>query len=259
MSPPLRAGRATLYWRLLPSYLVLIAVGAATTLLVAEAVAPIFFERHAAVMEETMSSVDGVDMSEMEGDLVSSYRNAVTQSLLWAIFVGAAAAGGVSLFVTNRILQPLRAMTRASRQMAGGHYSRRLDPRAPGEIGDLADAFNVMASTLEHSEERRVILLSDVAHEFRTPLSNLQGYLEGLEDGVFEAGEVIAPAMRQIERLERLTRDLSVPSQVETGQIAFHRSSLPARDLLDRTAEAFRSQAAKHGVRLLVASPNKPL
>lgn len=251
--------RGTLYWRLLLSYLVLLSVGAATAFLVAEAVAPFFFQRHIAAMEVALAHVENIDLGSMASDLVTSYRDTVTQSLLWAIFVGAAAAGGVSLFVTQRIVLPLRAMTRASRQIAGGHYSRRLDTRAPGEIGDLAEAFNVMASTLESSEERRVILLADVAHEFRTPLSNLQGYLEGLEDGVFVPADVVVPAMRQVARLERLTSDLSILSKVETGQLTLDRKPVAARDLLDRTAIAFRKRATDGGVTLEVAMSSKPV
>src|SRR5690606_36852034 len=100
-------------------------------------------------------------------------------------------------------------------------YSQRLDGRAPGEIGELAAAFNTMAEALERSEERRVQLVADLAHEFRTPLSNLRGYLEGLEDGVFRPEELAAPAKRQVERLERLADDLSLLSRVETGQLDF--------------------------------------
>ena len=253
------SGRATLYWRLLPSYLVLLIVGSVTTFLVAEAIAPFFLQRHVGVMEQAMANLDGIDMGAMESDLVTSFRDAITQSLVWAILVGAAAAGGVSLFVSQRIVRPLRAMTRASRRIADGFYTGRLDPSAPGEIGDLADAFNVMASTLERSEERRIILLADVAHEFRTPLSNLQGYLEGLEDGVFSPQDVATLAGRQVERLERLTRDLSILSKVETGQISLDAQPVAVPDILFRTAESFRGRASDRGVDLVVETSPKEL
>lgn len=83
-------------------------------------------------------------------------------------------------------------------------------------------------------------LLADVAHEFRTPLSNLRGYLEGLEDGVFRPDELTLPARRQVERLERLADDLSLLSRVETGQLALRPDAVDASTLLRTAADAFR-------------------
>lgn len=106
----------------------------------------------------------------MAQDLEAGYRRALTQSLLWALLASAVAAGVVGLYVTRRVVKPLRALTRASHHIAGGRYSQRLDAHAPGEIGELATAFNTIAETLERSEAWRVQLLADVVHEFRTPL-----------------------------------------------------------------------------------------
>jgi histidine kinase len=111
-----------------------------------------------------------------------------------------------------------------------------------------------MAATLEKSEERRVQLMADVAHEFRTPLSNLRGYLEGLEDGVFAPEELAAPARRQLQRLERLADDLSLLSRVETGQVDLHPAEVAAVTLLDAVAEAFRPRFEAKDVTLEVAA-----
>ncbi|HET8986333.1 MAG TPA: HAMP domain-containing sensor histidine kinase [Trueperaceae bacterium] len=160
----------------------------------------------------------------------------------------AVAASLVGFYVTRRVVRPLRALTRASRRIAGGRYSQRLAVRAPGEIRDLATAFNTMAENLERSEERRVQLIADLAHEFRTPLSNLRGYLEGLEDGVFRPEELAAPVIRQVERLSRLADDLSLLSRVETGQLELHPAVVEAEDLLSAAADAFRPRFEAKGV-----------
>ena len=186
----------SLYWRLLPSYLLVVVVAAGTALLAGEALAPFFLQRHLDTMMETLHAHGDQTLDAMADDLEAGFRRALTQSLLWALAVSALAASLVGLYVTRRVVRPLRALTRASRRIAGGRYSQRLDGRAPGEIGELAAAFNTMAEALERSEERRVQLVADLAHEFRTPLSNLRGYLEGLEDGVFRPEELAAPAKR---------------------------------------------------------------
>lgn len=253
--------RPSLFWRLLPSYLLVIGVGAATTFVAGESFAPFFLERHVNSMMRTMHNLTTEGMTQgMVVDLNAAYRRALTGSLSWAALVSIVAAAIVGLFVTRRIVAPLRAMTRASRRIAGGSYRARLDTGVPGEIGDLAEAFNTMAATLERSEEQRVALLADVSHEFRTPLSNLKGYVEGLEDGVFALDETtLGACRRQLGRLERLVDDLSLLSRAENGQLDLHPVPIDAGQLLDHSREAFRARFEQKGVRLIVETPAAPL
>ncbi|UCH26995.1 MAG: HAMP domain-containing histidine kinase [Trueperaceae bacterium] len=249
----------SLYWRLLASYLLVITVGSATFLLTGESLAPFFLERHVSSMMRTMrSSVAEGMMSAMTIDLNQAYRTALNQSLFWAVFVSVLAASAVGTFVTRRIVKPLREMRHASSRIAAGQYRERLTTHAPGEVGDLASAFNTMAETLEQSEQRRVELLANVAHEFRTPLSNLLGYIEGLEDNLFTLDtDTLSACKRQIERLERLVDDLALLSSVETGQIEFSQEPISASELLEWAVEAFQPQFEKKGVSLIL-QPGAP-
>ncbi len=113
-----------------------------------------------------------------------------------------------------------------------------------------------MAATLERSEARRIQLLGDVAHEFRTPLSNLKGYLEGLEDGVFESDEAtLAACTRQVTRLGRLVDDLSLLSRVETGQLDLAPDRLAVRDVIADAAQAFGGRFERKTVSLELDPP----
>ncbi|HHO56040.1 MAG TPA: HAMP domain-containing histidine kinase, partial [Trueperaceae bacterium] len=110
-------------------------------------------------------------------------------------------------------------MQKASSRIAKGNYLERLDASGPGEVAKLAESFNAMAESLEDSEIQRRELIRNLAHEFRTPLSNLKGYLEGLEDGLFDADdEIFTASKQQIDRLERLLNDLALISRVEAKQ-----------------------------------------
>lgn len=235
--------------------MLVVLAGAATTFLAGEVVGTFFIERHVDAMVQTLHFHTGEPISAMTRDLEVSYRQALTQSLAWAVLVAALAAGIVGLFVSRRIVRPLQALTKASDRIASGSYIQRLDPMAPGEIGELAGAFNTMADTLERSERQRVQLLADVAHEFRTPLSNLRGYLEGLEDGVFSPNEIAGPTGRQVERLERLVEDLSLLSRVETGQFNLELQPLSAAALLSGAAEEFLPRFDAKDVTLIVEAP----
>lgn len=244
----------SLYWRLLASYLLLIIVCCTVFFISAEMFGPIFLEHHIRDMQATTTRVTPQTFGEaMASDLGNAYRRALNQSVIWGLLVSAAVAGGVGLFVTSRIVAPLKSMQRASQRIAAGRYQDRLDAQAPGEVGDLAGSFNAMAATLEQTERRRVELLASVAHEFKTPLSSLHGYLDGLEDGVFRADtETLTACQRQVGRLERLVTDLSLLSRVETGQEQFVKKPVPVRDLLEQALGTFRPQFERRQVSFVV-------
>lgn len=244
--------RDSIFLRLLASHLLVVAVGAGGIFLAGEALAPLVIDRHVKQMVTFLHTHMDRPIAALSHDLEVSYRRALTQSIGWSVALAAVAGVAVAWFVTRRIVKPLRSLTLASRRIAGGRYAQRLDAGAPGEIGELAAAFNRMAETLQHSEEQRVKLLSDVAHEFRTPLSNLRGYLEGLEDGVFGPGEVSEPTRRQIARLEHLVDDLSLLSRVETGQVPLVIEPVAAAEILDAAAEAFLPRFDTHAVELVI-------
>lgn len=242
----------SLYWRLLVSYLLVIGVGCVTLFLSGETFGPFLLERHVASMQQTMHNLTPETFrAAMASDLGDAYRRALSQSLLWSLLVSAAVAGGVGLFVTTRIVAPLRNMQRASQRIAAGRYQDRLDAQAPGEVGDLAGSFNAMAEALEQTERRRVDLLANVAHEFKTPLSSLHGYLDGLEDGVFQADpETVAACQRQVLRLEHLVADLSLLSRVETGQERLVPGAAQACALVAQAVATFRPKFERRGVHL---------
>jgi signal transduction histidine kinase len=111
------------------------------------------------------------------------------QALTIAGLAASVAAIGASIYVTGRIAQPIRQQVAASRRIADGHYVERLPNGPDDELGDLAASFNAMAAALETTEQRRSELIADVAHELRTPVATLRGYLEGVLDGVVEDWE----------------------------------------------------------------------
>lgn len=246
--------RGSLYWRLLVSYVLVIAMASVTFWLAGQSFAPFFLERHVNSMMRTAHNLTPETMqTSMTTDLAVAYRQALSQSFLWAVLVAVAAAGAVALYVSRRVVIPLKELRRAAGRIAAGRYEDRLDARVPGEVGDVADAFNAMAETLSQSEARRVDLLANVAHEFRTPLSNLNGYIEGLEDGVFAPdASTLNACKRQLERLGHLVDDLSLLSRVESGQEVFAPRTVPAGRLLEQAATAFRPQFDKKGVGLEV-------
>ena len=149
-----------------------------------------------------------------------------------------------SLLVTRRIVDPLQRLAAASRRIADGHYAERVPTRSTDELGDLARSFNQMADALEATERRRRELIGDVAHELRTPIATLEGYLEGLLDGVVEPGPPTWARLHdEAGRLRRLVDDLQELSRAEARQIPLtFRPTDPAditRAALERLSPSF--------------------
>jgi signal transduction histidine kinase len=248
-----------LYWRLLASYALVILVGCVTLYWVGNAFASYFFSRSISGMMQQMQHMSPM-MEAMASDLETAYRQVTQGSMLWGLVSAALVASVVGLFVTQRVVAPLRSMQRASRRIASGQYGERLDAQAPGEIGELAESFNEMAEALERTETRRVELLANVAHEFKTPLSGLRGYVAGLQDGLFQADdETLEACAKQIDRLERLAADLSLLSRVETGQVPLQPCSLDVHGLLDQSTAALRPGFARKGVELCLQGTRQEL
>lgn len=251
--------------KLLATHLLVVAVGVSTSVLVVAWVAPRVFADHMAAMmgpdaDAPLMGPGGFMADPPAGaTLAAAFAAALTQ----AIGVGAAVAGIVavlaSLVVTGVVARPLRRIAAATRRIAAGHYAERVDVTglAPGDdLGQLARSFNAMTVALESTERRRVELFGDVAHELRTPISTLEGYLEGLLDGVVApTPETWARLHDEARRLHRLVTDLQELSCVEGQQLSLQLAAVDparsARTVRDRVGPVF----AEKGLQLVIQIP----
>jgi len=247
--------RSHLGWKLMISYTLVIIIGLATMALAAELIAPASFERHMQEMRAVMGQM-GPGMAELEADLFANYRAAVTEALVVAVIVALVTAIGVSIFVSRRVVTPIRRMMQASHHIADGHYRKRVEVTGPDELGQLADSFNQMAATLEQTETMRRDLIANVAHELRTPLSGIKGYMEGLIDGVLPAQpDTYQQVYREADRLQRLVNDLQELSRVEAGAFELDRQPVDMADLITQTANRLRPQFDEKSVTLTLNLP----
>jgi signal transduction histidine kinase len=146
---------------------------------------------------------------------------------------------------------PLREMVAAARAMARGDYSLRVTATSRDEVGELARAFNTMATELAEVDRMRRDLVANVAHELRTPIGALRAKLENVVDDVepFERSTLEA-MLRQIERLGTLVEQLLELSKLESGAVPLERSNFMAATLLEHVVEEWRTHAEIRDVRL---------
>jgi histidine kinase len=248
------------WWRglrvkLFASYLVVAVTGLLVALLAARLIAPLTFADH---MQRMMAgggmghmmrpggpfSADSPPPPWLDSDLAVAFGGALRDALLVSGAVAALVALLVSLFVAGRVVAPVRRLAGASRRLAAGHYAERVPAGGDDELGELAASFNELAGTLEATEQRRRALIGDVAHELRTPVTILEGNLEGLLDGVVEPIPATWARLHgEAGRLRRLIDDLQELSRAEAGQIPLTLAPLApaaiARAALDRLADLF--------------------
>ncbi|MFC5930426.1 sensor histidine kinase [Cryobacterium melibiosiphilum] len=179
--------------------------------------------------------VDAVEVGEVRlsfgGNSASGVRNVAWTWIAVAAVVALALAFAASWLVTRRLVRPIRTLTDAARSFTAGDRQSRVTPRAvsraPGELGELAVAFNGMADSVVRSEHDRRTLTADVAHELRTPLAALQAGLEELRDGLVDpTPEGLAGLHDQSLRLGRVVADLAELSAVETAEMSLRLASV---------------------------------
>lgn len=154
------------------------------------------------------------------------------------------------------VTRPLAAVRHAVRRFRSGDHGVRVDLAASGDIEGLGTSFNEMALAVQSDEDRRARLLADVAHELRTPLAIVKGYLEGIADGVLEPGQ-IREVRDEVEHLADLVDDLQESLETRDGSLRYQPGTVRVEALLRSVAVAAEPAAAARG--LSVATQLEPV
>jgi signal transduction histidine kinase len=148
----------------------------------------------------------------------------LSASINRSFLIGGSVAIAIALLLTfilsRRITSPIGALAKAARRLGRGDLSQRVQLSGEGEVAALGQAFNSMAGNLERAEQLRRNMVADVAHELRTPLSNIQGYLEAIGDRVIKPdATTIHSLSEETALLSRLVNELQELSLAEAGEL----------------------------------------
>ncbi len=159
-------------------------------------------------------------MSTFLGDMISSFILSAGLMLL--------VASVLSVALTTRLTRPLRRIAEAARRFGGGDFSERVPVEGADEVAQLAATFNTMARNLEAIDTSRSSFMGNIAHELRTPMTSVKGFIDGMLDGT------IPPSMHQhylnlvsqeVGRLARLVQNMLDITKLEAGEYQVHAQS----------------------------------
>jgi len=243
-----------LYPRLFLAHAWVIVLGTAVLLLLSELFASIFIRHHV----EQMVSLIGPAGETLRPDLERGMRQTLTWTLFSALPFSLFIAALTAALAARQVVGRVRRLEAGSKALARGEYAVRLETTGSDELSDLARSFNTLGAGLQQVEQGRVDLIGNVAHELRSPLSALRGYVEALEDGMLPPDKVAPSLERELRAMERLVRDLSLVSKVEGGQLELHRQSVRVEGVFAAALERFWPAFEARGVQL-GASENSTL
>jgi signal transduction histidine kinase len=207
--------------------------------------------------------VGGRDVGTVVTPDLSAFRNAAEERYLArtdaALGIAAAVMIGVALvlgvLLARLITRPVRELTTAAGKIADGDLDQRVPVRSRDELGILSAQFNQMSAGLAHATQLRRRMTADVAHDLRTPLTVIAGYLEALRDEVLKpTPERFAAMYGETRLLLHLVDDLHTLSLADAGELSLQRAPIAPRQLLERVAGAYGHVAEQGGVELCVYS-----
>ncbi|NLY18178.1 MAG: HAMP domain-containing histidine kinase, partial [Clostridiaceae bacterium] len=145
--------------------------------------------------------------------IINLFLPSITISLVVSLFF--------LYFLSKRITSPLKQMTEAARKISSGDWQNRLTYKGNDEVAILAESFNHMIETLENLEKMRRDFVANISHELRTPMTSINGFIEGILDGTIPEDrqkEYLAIVKDEVKRLQRLVSDMLDIARMEAGE-----------------------------------------
>ena len=176
------------------------------------------------------------------------------QFLLYALLGLGLTAIILSILAARRISRPLQDLTTAAEALADGDSSRRVHTGTSDEIARLAVTFNRMADHLEAQEQLRKQLVSNAAHELRTPLMVIRGELEGMMDGLLPTTpEALQSLHDEATRLATILDGVDELTKAQTAALQLHRQEIALQPLLQGIASRFDRTAQEQQVTITLS------
>lgn len=208
---------------------------------------------------QRVGTVVQVNGSLQLDDRQRDYLARTDRTMFYAMIAGGGLALLVGMLLARLIMRPIQALTVAIRAMRPGGNPQQVAISSRDEIGELVRAFNTMSAELAHANAARRQMTADIAHDLRTPLSVLTGYIEAMRDGVLSPTRDRFQTMYdEAALLQRLIDELRLLSLADAGELKLQRQPVAPAQLLASAAASFEQRAVTQRVALAVQATDLP-
>lgn len=201
----------------------------------------------ACFLVEGMSSFDAIKQGQF---------NKVLFKYLWLfIIISFTISSLLQFYFTRKLLRPINELTESTKAMKQGHYPEPIVVQAEDEIGELVQQYNELTEQLRTNEAERNKIVSDLSHEFRTPLSNLNGYLTALKNNVIQGDEALFESLYQeSQRLTVMVKQLDKMKEWDylATQKIVQKETVNIADQIKHSADMFQWRLTKEAISLKI-------
>ena len=181
----------------------------------------------------------------------AEFRDATYRAVGFATLIAAVVALIAGVIYARVLVKPIRKITRAANELTEGNFSVRTNLRGNDEISQLGETFDLMVDSIEQSRKLERQLVTDVAHELRTPLMAIQATVEAMVDGVFEPNqERLTTLNSEVQRLSRLVDALMKLSRLENRTTPINRQRTDAVELIQTIVSSHEAYVTDAGLQL---------
>ncbi len=169
---------------------------------------------------ELVGYVFSLASTENDDRLITTTRRTVFNSSIWVMLAAVIAV----YFITERIVHPLKNITRVTKKFGKGDFTERVEVYGNDEVAELGRAFNNMADSLDNLEKMRNSFLANVSHDLRTPMTTISGFIDGINSGAIPKEQhehYLNVISQEVHRLSRLVSQLLDVSRLESGDRKF--------------------------------------
>jgi signal transduction histidine kinase len=187
----------------------------------------------------------------------SLFLQRTSEALVYAVIGSMLVALLIGILLARNLIRPLRSLTDAAEKIAEGQLEQQVKIGSRDEIGRLGEAFNRMSQKVARANLMRKQMTADIAHDLRTPLTVIGGYIESMRDGVLQpTPERLSLIYTEIEGLQDLVGDLRMLTQVDAGELPLHPQRIAPYGLLEHAAATYGHRADQQGVHLELDVPD---
>jgi len=198
-------------------------------------------------LEEIFSQTEDIFMSK------------INRSIFFAALITALVVIGVTYYFSKYLTNSLNKMNRVAREVADGNLKHDINIRGHDEVAELGASFNQMIKKLKYLEKIRNESASDLAHELRTPLSNIKNYIEAIEDGIIEWNlQTALEIEEEIERLIKLINRLNELNEAEAKILNVDRENFNLEETVELIVKNFNVSAQEKNLYFQINYNAKP-